>query len=188
MSTASQARLSVIPESTPNPNSTKFVVNRTLLSGAGRDFPNREAAQDSLLARELFLLPGVSGVYIGSNFVTVTAAGNVWALPPLVIQAIETHVNSGIPAVGTETVSAPIPRKPDSPLEAGILRILENEIRPAVAMDGGDITFAGYENGVLKVHLRGACHSCPSSTVTLKNGIETRLRQEFPEILRVEAV
>jgi len=191
--TSSILPVSIIPESTPNPSSTRYAVNRKLLDGQGRDFPSKESAALSPLARELFLLPGVTGIYIGTDFVTVTTAtSNAWALPPLVIQCIQSHINSGqnavlSPADGPSEVAAET--KPGwSPEATAIIRILENEIRPAVAMDGGDIVFNSYENGVLRLHLRGSCHSCPSSLVTLKNGIETRLRQDFPELKSVEAI
>jgi Fe-S cluster biogenesis protein NfuA len=188
------AQVSIVPEATPNPNSTRYAVNRKLLEGAGRDFPNRDAAAASPLARELFLLPAVTGVYVGIDFVTVTTAtANAWALPPLVIQCIQHHIASGQPAVlesgGAQPANAASEKKQEwSPEATAIMRILETEIRPAVAMDGGDIVFNSYEDGVLRLHLRGACHSCPSSLVTLKNGIETRLRQDFPNLKAVEAI
>jgi Fe-S cluster biogenesis protein NfuA len=183
--------LTINPEMTPNPNCTRYAVNRTLLSGAGRDFPNPDSAVNSPLARELFLLPEVTGVYIGADFVTVTTkTSNNWALPPLVRQCLQFHVSSGQPAV----IDAASPAtNGDAPIKmseaaAGIIRILETEIRPAVAMDGGDIIFNSYDKGVLKLQLRGACHSCPSSLVTLKNGIEARLKKDFPDLIAVEAV
>lgn len=187
---SSQAPLSVIPEETPNPASNKFTLNRTLLSGVGRDYTSAQAAAQSPLARELFLLNGVSGVYIGANFVTVTlaAGGNWWTLRPLAMQAIESFVATGQPAVSDSEAKSPPPPQALSAIELGIVQILENEIQPAVAMDGGYISFAGYDKGVVKLHLRGACHSCPSSMVTLKSGIENRLKQQFPEIQAVEAV
>ena len=184
--------LKIVPEDTPNPNSNKFTLNRTLLSHAGVDFPNRTAGASSPLARELFLLDSVSGVYIGPNFVTVSLkdAADWWTLRPLIMQTIETHVASGIPAVsdGTQAPAPAASRTFSSAVEAGINQILETEIQPAVAMDGGHIAFVGYEKGVVRLQLRGACHSCPSSMVTLKMGIENRLKQEFPEIVAVEAV
>ena len=187
---STHAPVSVIPEETPNPASNKFTVNRTLLSDAGRDYTTSQAAAQSPLARELFLLNGVSGVYIGPNFVTVTLApgGNWWAVRPMVTQAIESFLQTGQAAVGDAETKSPPPPQNFSAIEIGIMQILENEIQPAVAMDGGYISFAGYDKGVVKVHLRGACHSCPSSLVTLKSGIENRLKQQFPEIQAVEAV
>jgi Fe-S cluster biogenesis protein NfuA len=192
MSSAALPPLTINPELTPNPNCTRYAVNRTLLTGSGRDFPSQESAAHSPLARELFLLPEVTGVYIGADFVTVTTAtNNNWALPPLVRQCIQFHVASGEPAVLDH--ASPAASHTDAPIAMSesaekIIRVLETEIRPAVAMDGGDIVFNSYEKGILKLHLRGSCHSCPSALVTLKNGIETRLRKDFPELVSVEAV
>ncbi|MEI6232309.1 MAG: NifU family protein [Planctomycetota bacterium] len=187
--------LKIYAEDTPNPLSNKFNVNRTLLHGAGCDFPNRQVAELSPLATDLFYIPGVNGVFVGVNFVTVTVLpGNSWwAMRPLVEQTIEQFLQRGEPVVRVNadltgaSANAPAP-KAFSPDEFRILQILEEEIRPAVAMDGGDITLVSYENNVVKLRLRGACHSCPSSTVTLKLGIESRLKQVFPEIVSVEAV
>jgi Fe-S cluster biogenesis protein NfuA len=190
MNSPAEARLLITSEPTPNPNSIKFNVNRTLVSGAPRDFTTADAAEKSPLAKELFLINGVSGVFIGGNFVTVSMnAENVWAMRPLVEGTIETHLAAGKPVVDGDAVPvSDAPPQTLSVIETGIIRVLENEIRPAVAMDGGDISFSSYKDGVLKVHLRGSCHSCPSAVVTLKAGIENRLKQEFPEVTSVEAV
>lgn len=192
MSTSTAPRLEIVPEDTPNPLSHKFTLNRTLLQGRGRDFASLDSASASVLAQEMFRLPGVKGIYVGENFVTVSVnpGSDWWTLHPLIIQTLETFVGSGAPMFeetnGSGASAAEAPKF--SVIEAGIIRVLENEIQPAVAMDGGHIAFVGYENGIVRVQLRGACHSCPSSTVTLKMGIETRLKQEFPEIVAVEAV
>ncbi|HLX62296.1 MAG TPA: NifU family protein [Planctomycetota bacterium] len=187
----------IYPEDTPNPLSNKFNLNRTLLNGPGRDFPNRQLAELSPLATDIYYIPGVTGVFIGQNFVTVTILpGNSWwAMRPLVEQAIESFIQRGEPAVKGNAGTPEPPAgsgagadRPFSESEVGILRILEEEIRPAVAMDGGDITLVAYENKIVKLRLRGACHACPSSIVTLKMGIENRLKQAFPEIVGVEAV
>ena len=183
----------IYAEDTPNPLSNKFNINRTLLNGPGRDFPTRQLAELSPLATDLYFIPGVNGVFIGANFVTVTILpGNSWwAMRPLIEQSIESFIQRGEPAVKG---NAGVPEKPftdERPFtdaEVGILRILEDEIRPAVAMDGGDITLVAFENNIVKLRLRGACHACPSSIVTLKMGIENRLKQAFPEIVAVEAV
>jgi len=186
--------LKIYPEDTPNPLSNKFNVNRTLLHGSGRDFPNRQIAELSPLATDLFYIPGVNGVFIGVNFVTVTVLpGNSWwAMRPLVEQTVEQFLQRGEAAVraGSDADHSSTHEAPKifSADEMKIMQILEEEIRPAVAMDGGDITLVSYENKIVKMKLRGACHSCPSSTVTLKMGIENRLKQAFPEIVSVEAV
>jgi Fe-S cluster biogenesis protein NfuA len=149
-------------------------------------------AELSPLATDLFYIPGVSGVFIGPNFVTVSVLpGNSWwAMRPLIEQALEHFIQRGEQAVRQNASPGQAPEQPRvfSTEELGILKILEEEIRPAVTMDGGDITLLSYTNGIVRVHLRGACHSCPSSTITLKAGIETRLKQAFPEIVSVESV
>jgi Fe-S cluster biogenesis protein NfuA len=179
--------VAIIAEPTPNPNSIKFTVNRALVSGAPRDFVSPEAATESPLATELFLISGVKGVFIGTNFVTVSMAENVWSMKALVEGTIETHLAAGKPVISGEAPPQVTPIAANA-LEAGIMKILETEIRPAVAMDGGDVTFAGYENGIVKLQLRGSCHSCPSAVLTLKGGIEQRLKAHFPEIVGVESV
>jgi len=187
MSSSTNDKIMILAEATPNPNSIRFGLNRTLLAGAPRDFTSPEAATDSPLAAELFQISGVKGVFIGSNFVTVTLNDNVWSMRPLIEGTIEAHLAAGKAVVTGE--SAPQPSAlPEGSMEAGIQKILETEIRPAVAMDGGDVQFASYENGIVKLQLRGSCHSCPSALLTLKGGIESRLKAHFPEIVSVEAV
>jgi Fe-S cluster biogenesis protein NfuA len=191
MPPSSNDPLKILAEDTPNPLSNKFSLNRTLLSGPARDFPNRLAAERSALATELFHIPGVSGVFIDANFVTVTIlpSNNWWVFRPLVEQSLTHFLQTGADAVQPGTPGADAaPQRMYSEQELGILKILEEEIRPAVAMDGGDISFVSYENKIVKLHLRGACHSCPSATVTLRNGIEHRLRQAYPEIEAVQEV
>ena len=184
---SSSEKIMILAEPTPNPNSIRFGLNRTLLSGAPHDYTSAEAAKDSPLATELFLISGVKGVFIGSNFVTVTLTENIWAMRPLIEGTIEAHLSAGKPVVSGE--AAPQPSAlPEGSIEAGIQKILDSEIRPAVAMDGGDVQFAGYEKGIVKLQLRGSCHSCPSAILTLKGGIENRLKAHFPEIVSVEAV
>jgi NFU1 iron-sulfur cluster scaffold homolog, mitochondrial len=190
----SAEKLSIVAEDTPNPLSNKFSLSRKLLDGPGRDFPYADAAKPSPLAAELFMLPGVTAVYIGPDFVTVTVKPGIdwWSQRPLVIQAIDTHLSAGKPVLGAgepgKDAAAGVDVSTLSPTEVGIIRVLENEIQPAVAMDGGFIAFSGFNKGIVKVQLRGACHSCPSALVTLKAGIEARLKQEFPDIVGVEAV
>lgn len=184
--------LKIRADDTPNPLSNKFSINRTLLNGAGRDFPDRMNAELSPLATDLFYIPGISGVYIGSNFVTVTILpeNSWWSMRPLVEQTLESFIQRGASALASNAGLPPenVGSRIYSNEELGILKILEEEIRPAVAMDGGDVTLVSYENSIVKLHLRGACHSCPSSTVTLKHGIESRLKQTYPDIKSVEAV
>lgn len=181
----------ITPQPTPNPNSTKFSVNRRLLDGPGRDFPEPDAAADSPLAFRLFHRPEVRGVFIGPGFVTVTASADAdwFALADFVKEALEAHIASGEPAVAA--TGGPEQRSPAddaTAIEQGIQRVLNTEIRPAVAMDGGDVTFDSFRDGVVYLRLRGACSGCPSSLMTLKMGIEERLKEDFPEIRSVQAV
>jgi Fe-S cluster biogenesis protein NfuA len=132
-------------------------------------------------------------VFIGQTFVTATVLpGNSWwAMRPLVEQTIESFLQRGEPAVAAGAAQSEAPAAESrmfTDTELAISRILEEEIRPAVAMDGGDVTLVAYEDSIVKLRLRGACHQCPSSTVTLKLGIENRLKQSFPEIKSVEAI
>lgn len=180
--------LKIHAEATPNPNSTRYALNRRIILHTGYDFPNAASGEASPLAKFLFEIPGVRGVYIGPEFVTVTTEEEALEGDrQKVIHAIGQFIASGKPAVEGSAVN-PHSTEGNNPLEVEIIRILDTEIRPAVAMDGGDITFVSVENGVVKLQLRGACHSCPSSIVTLKMGIETRLKQSLPEIESVEAV
>ena len=184
------ASLAVIPELTPNPSSVKFNVNRTLVEGVGYDFQDLDKTAHAPLAAEMFQVPGVKGVYIGSGFVTITSESpaEMDAIQAVIIKVLEEYLNSGKPVVTDGIQKEELHTRFTSEIEIEIINILENEIRPAVAMDGGDITFAGFEDGVVRLHLRGACSSCPSSIFTLKLGIENRLKQAFPEVDSVEAI
>ncbi len=197
----------VTPHLTPNPNSARFSVNRVILRGSGRDFPDREDAEGSALPERLFAHPDVSAVYIGRDFVTVTTenGGNPLGLADFVIDAIKAHIASGEKPVAPEPRHAPDDDADDDfdgdgdgdegdhaeaegEIENRIIAILDKKVRPAVAMDGGDVVFAGYEGGVVMLHMRGACSGCPSSILTLKMGIENLLKEEIPEVVAVEAV
>jgi Fe-S cluster biogenesis protein NfuA len=182
--------LTIVPESTPNPRSVRFSVNRELTAGAGQDFRDAAAARDSPLARALFALPGVAGVFVGERFVTVTADADWGSLEPQVIGVLARELSSIRPAAAEQPTAAPGAAQPggEADVQAGILRVLEEEIRPALAMDGGDAVFVGFKDGVVRLHLRGACHGCPAATITLKWGIEQRLRRQFPQVAAVEAV
>jgi Fe-S cluster biogenesis protein NfuA len=187
---ASSKDVYVSLEFTPNPNTLKYSVNRELLAHGAANFTRKEEAdRRSPLASKLFAIEGIAGVMIGKNFVTVTKAENGdWeSVHKNCSQLIEKHLSSG------ETVIEDEAGKPAEPaggtaIERKIREILDNEIRPAVAMDGGDITFEKYENGVVYLYLQGSCSGCPSSTMTLKMGIETRLREAIPEIREVVSV
>jgi Fe-S cluster biogenesis protein NfuA len=176
-------------ERTPNPNSIKWVLGQAVVEpgvSASFDQPVEDAV--SPLAARLFGVRGISGVFFASNFITVSKGDEVaWQdIAQDLVDAIKAHVDSGAPAVGPEYVQRT--SGPAGEIEARIRSIIDQEIRPAVAMDGGDIVFAGYRDGRVELYLHGACSGCPSSTATLKLGIEARLREEIPEISEVVAL
>ena len=179
-------------ESTPNPATLKFLPGQTLLETGTADFPSREAAGDAPLPSRLFAVDGVVGVFVGSDFVTVTKAdGHDWDhLKPALLGAIMEHVQSGAPAVDAAPAASGHAEasEEDAEVVAQITELLDTRVRPAVAQDGGDITFHGFDRGVVYLHMQGACAGCPSSTLTLKMGIENLLRHYIPEVLEVRPV
>ena len=182
-------------ESTPNPASLKFLPGRDVLGDGTADFPTREAAAKSPLAMRLFEVDGVSGVFFGSDFITVSKSSGEWPqLKPMILGAIMEHFTLGLPVIeGEAPKSAGFAETYDAADEEIVVQIkelLETRVRPAVAQDGGDITFRGFEgkSGTVFLNLRGSCAGCPSSTATLKNGIENMLRHYIPEVNAVEAV
>lgn len=178
-------------EFTPNPNTLKYSVNRELLERGTLNITKKEDAElKSLLAVKLFDIPGVSGVMIGKDFITVTKteAGDWDIVHKNTSSAIETHLKNGEPVVNADAIHAPAHKGGNSEIETKIKDILDKDIRPAVAMDGGDITFDRFEDGIVYLHMQGSCSGCPSSTMTLKMGIETRLKEAIPEVIEVVAV
>ena len=180
-------------ESTPNPATMKFLPGQEVLATGTADFPNAEAAGPSPLARRVFAVPGVTGVFFGTDFVTVTKAENVaWEhVKPAILGAIMEHFQSGAPVL--EGAAQPGSGHadhdgPDADIVRQIKELLDTRVRPAVAQDGGDITFHGFERGVVYLHMQGACAGCPSSTLTLKMGIENLLRHYIPEVTEVRPV
>ncbi len=180
-------QLEIMAELTPNPNTLKFRVLKQLISKGSCNFTTKEAAKDSLLASRLFEIENVTGIMIGVDFVTVSKepAADWQEMARDIIESIRYFLNSGEPAVFKEAQDAV---NQGGEMEQQIRQILDDEIRPAVARDGGDIIFYGYEDGVVKLHLQGSCTTCPSSVLTLKFGIENRLKQAFPEIKEVVQV
>lgn len=175
-------------EFTPNPNTLKYSVNRQLLERGALSFRNREDAEKrSPLATKLFDIPGISGVMLGRDFVTVTKAedGDWDVVHKSTSSVIEKHLSAGESVLDQDYVQGDSHKGGDTAVESKIKEILDSEIRPAVAMDGGDITFDRFENGVVYLHMQGSCAGCPSSTATLKMGIETRLREAIPEVQEV---
>lgn len=182
--------LMIRAEATPNPASMRFILDQPVLENGTAEFTDPVQAERSPLALRLFLLPKVNSVFLGPNFITVTAEGADWSvLRAMASAAIQAHYDSGQPILtGEGEVGGDSAESAGGEVEAGILRVIEEEIRPAVAMDGGDVVFVRYENGIVLLHLRGACSGCPSAVFTLKMGIERRLKEEFPEIVAVQAV
>ena len=178
-------------ESTPNPATLKFLPGQTVLETGTADFPDADAAAVSPLARRIFAAGGVSGVFLGSDFVTVTKADDVdWShIKPQILGAIMEHYQSGAPVMEGEAAGGHAEHTgADSDIVRQIKELLDTRVRPAVAQDGGDITFHGFDRGVVYLHMQGACAGCPSSTLTLKMGIENLLRHYIPEVLEVRPV
>ncbi|WP_421873446.1 NifU family protein [Marinoscillum sp.] len=191
MEATTKPPISIYTESNPNPNSLKFVVNFLLLpEGVSRDFPDKESAKEAPLASELFDFPYVKRVFYMSNFVTVTKAEDVeWAE---VKGEVQNFIKSFLEAdkqilTEKEVEEDHKVQETDTDIEAKIKGVLDEYIRPAVEMDGGAITFDSFEDGKVKVLLQGACSGCPSSTITLKAGIENLLKRMVPEVTAVEA-
>jgi Fe-S cluster biogenesis protein NfuA len=180
-------------EATPNPATLKFIPDSEVLPSGTRDFRDPEAAeQASPLAARLFQVEGVTGVFLGSDFISVTKSGGEWQhLKPALLGAIMEHYLSGAPVVtdvqGDGHNATEISGE-DGEIVQTIKELLDTRVRPAVAQDGGDIVFHGYEDGVVFLHMRGACAGCPSSTATLRHGIENLLRHFIPEVQEVRAV
>ena len=180
-------------ETTPNPATLKFLPGQTVLEAGTADFPTAEAAAKSPLAKRIFAVPGVTGVFFGSDFVTVTKGESTeWDhAKPAILGAIMEHFQSGAPVLEGEAPAAGGHAShdgPDAAIVSQIKELLDTRVRPAVAQDGGDITFHGFERGVVYLHMQGACAGCPSSTLTLKMGIENLLRHYIPEVTEVRDV
>ena len=179
-------------ERTPNPATLKFLPGRPVLPGEGADFDSPEAAEHSPLARALFSLGDVERVYFGADFVSVTKApGSAdWeTLKPEVLGLVLDHFASGAPLIAGEAGEVETFDDPeDADIVAQIRDLLDTRVRPAVANDGGDIVYRGFQKGVVYLHMRGSCAGCPSSTATLKGGIENLLRHYVPEVVEVRSV
>jgi Fe-S cluster biogenesis protein NfuA len=180
--------IQVSPERTPNPDSMKFVVNRVLLDEPV-NFLNSNDAIRSPLASKLFGFPWTAGVFIGSDFLTITKQDWVdWeTLAEPLAGLLREHFESGEPVLLRESLST-VDDSDTTPEIRQIKDLINTEIRPAVAMDGGDIVFQSYESGKVYIHMMGACAGCPSSTMTLKQGIETRMKEALPFVQEVIAV
>ena len=175
---------------TPNPNTIKFLVNINFLDAGSIDFPDPEKAKNSSLPSTLFEIKGVVGVLIGTNFVSITKHSEAgWETILEKASKIIKEVPADSVHIDPELIEkAKEKSTEDSAIVSKIKHILDTEIRPAIAMDGGDCSFEGYEDGIVTLALQGACSSCPSATLTLKMGIESRLKEEIPEVTEVVQV
>jgi Fe-S cluster biogenesis protein NfuA len=179
-------------EATPNPATLKFLPGKTVLEDGTADFRSTVEAVRSPLALRLMTIDGVAGVFLGSDFISVTKGAAEWQhLKPAILGAIMEHYMSGAPALESDGAkdSAGTNYDPkDEETVSTIRELLETRVRPAVANDGGDITFHGFRDGVVYLKMRGACAGCPSSTATLRHGIENLLRHFCPDVQEVQAV
>ena len=185
-------------EQTPNPSTRKFLPGQTVMETGTRDFADAESAEASPLAKALFDSVMVEGVFYGRDFISVTVApGASWSdLEPLVLETLLDHFVTGAPLFAPGTAAgiqvADDADFEDDPADADIIdqikELIETRVRPAVAQDGGDIVYKGYRDGHLYLSMHGACAGCPSSTITLKRGIESLIRHYVPEVESVEAV
>ena len=175
-------------QDTPNPATLKFIPGVPVMDHGTADFPAAESASSSPLARRLFQIDGVRGVFLGGDFVAVTKdeALDWFALKPSILAGIMEHYASGLPVVES-TDSAADDGADDDDTVKQIKQLLDTRVRPAVAMDGGDIVFQNFDDGIVTLQMRGACQGCPSSTATLKMGIENMLRHYIPEVREVRA-
>jgi Fe-S cluster biogenesis protein NfuA len=180
-------------ETTPNPNTIKFIPGELVMPQGTADFRSADEAVASPFAMRLFRLQGVTGVFYGRDFISVTKDDSKdWAvMKPLILGMVMDHFSQPDPQLFTQvrtTAEPPLTHTTsDNPIVQKIIELLDKRIRPAVAMDGGDIQFDRFEDGVVFVQMRGACAGCPSSTLTLKAGIENMLRHYIPEVLEVRA-
>ena len=178
-------------EPTPNPATLKFLPGRAVLASGTLDMRDAQSAAQSPLAQRLFAIAGVSGVFFGSDFIAVTKAGGEWQqLKPAILGAIMEHFMSGAAIVSGDDSAVPADsdeffEAKDSDTVATIKELIEARVRPAVANDGGDITFRGFKNGVVYLDMKGACSGCPSSTATLRHCIQNLLRHYLPDVVEV---
>ncbi|MEI9922891.1 MAG: NifU family protein [Bradyrhizobium sp.] len=181
-------------EATPNPATLKFIPGRTVLEGGTMEFANREAATRSPLAEKLFGVSGVTSVFYGTDFVTVTKDDSDWQhLKPAILGAIMEHYMSGAPlladgSAGNDEAAdeeEEFFNEDDAETVATIKDLIETRVRPAVANDGGDITFRGFKDGVVYLNMKGSCAGCPSSTATLQHGIQNLLKHFVPDVVEV---
>ncbi len=177
-------------ENTPNPTTLKFLPGQVVMETGTADFKSASDAEKSPLSVSLFDIDGVDAVFLGRDFITITKAEekNWDLLKPLILGSIMEHFQSGKPVIYESSVPESLEDGNDDPTVKQIKELIDTRVRPAVAQDGGDIIYHGFENGVVFLQMQGACSGCPSSTITLKNGIENMLKHYVPEVEEVRAV
>jgi len=184
-------------EATPNPATLKFIPGRLVLDSGTLEFANREAAMRSPLAERLFDVPGVTSVFYGSDFITVTKDGGDWQhLKPAILGAIMEHYMSDAPLLADGTAASDeaadeedeFYSEEDAETVEMIKDLIETRVRPAVANDGGDITFRGFKDGIVYLNMKGSCAGCPSSTATLQHGIQNLLKHFVPDVVEVRPI
>jgi Fe-S cluster biogenesis protein NfuA len=180
-------------EATPNPATMKFLPGQMVLESGTLELRDREEAAQSPLAERLFDIAGVNGVFFGSDFIAVTKGEGEWPqLKPMILGAIMEHYISGAPLLNTTAENNESGDEffdtADAETVATIKELIETRVRPAVANDGGDITFRGFKDGVVYLNMKGACSGCPSSTATLRHGIQNLLRHFIPDVVEVRPV
>lgn len=178
-------------EQTPNPATLKFLPGRDVVPGGTANFTDPSEAAGSPLAQRLFAVEGLTGVFFGADFITVTKADDRewYLLKPAILGIIMEHFTAGRPVLEDQQADTPHSSSDDDgEVVSQIKELLDTRVRPAVAQDGGDIVFRGFEQGVVYLHMQGACAGCPSSTATLKMGIENMLRHYIPEVVEVRPV
>lgn len=185
--------VSIYTEMTPNPETMKFVANKLLYPGKSIDFPDEASAGPSPLAKELFAFPFIKSVFIASNFVTLTKTVDTqWEeIIPNMRDFLKQYLEAGKGVVNEDEVpqkiEANIVSDNDTDVVVRIKELLENYVKPAVEMDGGAISFKGFDDGVVTLMLQGSCSGCPSSMITLKSGIEAMMKRMIPEVVEVVA-
>jgi Fe-S cluster biogenesis protein NfuA len=180
-------------EATPNPATLKFLPGKLVLEEGTLNLPTADDAKKSPLAEKLFAIPGITGVFYGADFITVTKTGGEWQqLKPAILGAIMEHYMSGAPLLASSDAQTSgedeFFEPQDADTVATIKELIETRVRPAVANDGGDITFRGFKDGIVFLHMQGSCQGCPSSTATLKHGIQNLLRHFVPDVVEVRPI
>ncbi len=177
-------------EATPNPATLKFLPGCSVMETGTANFTATDEAARSPLAQRLFEVNGVVGVFLGSDFITATknADGDWDALKPQILSLIMEHFTSGAPVVIADAIDGGTSDEDDDGIVGQIRELIDTRVRPAVAQDGGDIVFKGFEDGIVYLHMQGACAGCPSSSATLKHGIENMLKYYIPEVLEVRPI